>query len=110
MSSELNSPIKLLYVTCKDIEQARSIGRAIVTERLAACVNIIPGMESIYPWEGKIDTSTETLLIIKTTEKLSQTCIDRVISLHCYEIPCVLNIDVLGGNGSYLNWIRDQVY
>ena len=109
MASAAKNPVKLLYVTCKDLEQARSIGRDLISERLAACVNILPGMESHYRWDGMIETATESVMIVKTTATLALKCSERVKSIHSYETPCVLELDVTGGNENYISWLRDQV-
>lgn len=97
--------IKLLYVTCKNREEAVAIGRALVESRLAACVNILPGMHSLYRWKNKIESSEETVLIVKTRHALTDVVTRRIKELHSYEIPCILNIPVEGGSDAYLQWI-----
>lgn len=100
--------IKFLYITCKDLVEARHIGRAIVEEQLAACVNIIPGMESIYRWQGKIESSEEVVLIAKTRSSVVALCTDRVQALHSYETPCILSIAIEGGQRDYVKWLLDE--
>jgi len=99
---------RFIYVTCESEEQARTIGRSLVEERLAACANILPGMESVYRWEGKIETGRETVLILKTTADLVPSLTARVKELHDYEVPCVVALIVDGGNPDYLSWISEQ--
>lgn len=102
--------LRLLYITTRDREEARQIGRALVEERLAACVNIIDGMESLFEWDGEIQTETEAILIAKTpyynVDKLTQ----RVRQLHSYDCPAILSITLTEqeGNEEYLLWLLRQ--
>jgi periplasmic divalent cation tolerance protein len=100
---------RFVYITTKDKEQAREIGRVLVEEKLAACVNIIDSMESISMWEGEIKDVPEAILIAKTkashVEKLTQ----RVEELHSYECPCVLTLPVLEGHPPYFQWLEEQL-
>jgi periplasmic divalent cation tolerance protein len=95
-----------VYITTSDKEQARSIGRVLVEEHLAACVNIIDGMESIYYWNNSICEDKEALLIAKTREDLLIELTQRVKSLHSYECPCIIALPIISGNQEYLNWIE----
>ena len=95
----------LIYITTKDHAEARAIGEKLIEERLAACVNIIDGMESVYRWEGKIESARETVLIAKTREGLVAKLTDRVKALHSYECPCIVALPVTGGNPDFLEWI-----
>jgi periplasmic divalent cation tolerance protein len=95
-----------VYITTHDKEQARSIGRVLVEEHLAACVNIIDGMESIYFWNNSICEDKEVILIAKTREDLLTELTQRVKSLHSYECPCIVALPITGGNQEYLNWIE----
>jgi periplasmic divalent cation tolerance protein len=99
----------LVYITAKDKDQAKTIGRKLVEEKLAACVNIIDGMESIYWWEEKVCEDRETVLIVKTRESLLDKLTARVKSLHSYECPCVVALRIAGGNEDYLRWIEGSV-
>jgi periplasmic divalent cation tolerance protein len=90
-------------------EEARLIGEALVAEQLAACVNLIDGMNSIYRWEGKIRHETETVIIAKTTERLVSALTDRAKALHSYDCPCVVSVPIDSGNAEFLNWISNQV-
>lgn len=99
----------LAYITAKDREEALKIGRELVAKRLAACVNVFAQMESIYRWEGKIDQSTEAVLIAKTEASRVQPLIQEVKRLHSYKVPCVLTIEVKEGNPEYLKWLKDSL-
>lgn len=100
--------INIHYVTCKDINQARTIGSTLLKEKLAACVNIIQGMESIYRWEGNFESAQEVILLIKSRESLSLKIRARITELHSYKTPCILDIPVQGGNEPYINWILSE--
>ena len=105
----MSQKITMLYVTCADAAEARSIARALVEERLAACANIIQGMESIYRWKGEITSSGEVVLIVKTTHSLAQACAGRIRERHSYEIPCVLPFDIDGVNNPFADWVSGEV-
>jgi periplasmic divalent cation tolerance protein len=92
-------------VTCKDRKQARMISRALVKERLAACVNILPGISSIYRWGGRVEEAREVLLVIKSRRALSKKVISRVRALHTYQVPEVVTIPITAGNPDYLRWV-----
>ena len=96
------------FVTCKDRRQAGAIAKALVTEKLAACVNIVPGVASIYRWEGKVEEGREVLLLIKSTSSLSKKLIARVKALHSYSVPEVVTIPIASGNPDYLRWVRES--
>lgn len=100
--------LRLIYITCTDLSQARLIGRALVEERLAACVNLLPGMQSCYRWEGALEEAVEVVLIAKTVAGSTEALIARVKQLHTARVPCVLVLPVLGGNEDYLAWIRSE--
>lgn len=101
--------LRLLYVTTKDREEAKTIARAVVEEQLAACVNILDGMESFYHWEGNLMNSRETVLLIKTAYGNVARITRRVKELHSYETPCVISLNLAEqeGNEEYLDWIRN---
>jgi periplasmic divalent cation tolerance protein len=99
----------LAYITTKDKDEARKLGRTLVEEKFAACVNIIDGMESHYWWEGKLESSKEAILIAKTEKARSQILLKRVKELHTYTCPCVLFLPVLGGNPDYLKWLSENL-
>lgn len=98
----------LIYVTTADAAQARRIGRALIEVRLAACVNILEGMQSIYRWDGRIEEAAETVLIVKTRTALAASVIERVKELHDARTPCALEIAVRSGNRDFLDWIEAE--
>ena len=97
--------IRLIYITTDGPDEARAIGRALVEARLAACVNIIDPMVSIYRWEGKVAEGRETVLIAKTRAALVGALTEKVRALHSYDCPCVVALPVDGGNPAFLAWI-----
>jgi periplasmic divalent cation tolerance protein len=96
------------YVTCPSREEALAIARALVGERLVACGNVLPGMATIYRWEGAVHEAEEVVLILKTRSELTQRVTDRVRALHSYSCPCVAVLPVASGNPAYLSWIRAE--
>lgn len=103
--------LRYIYITTQNREEARKIGDALVTEELAACVNIIDGMESIYRWKGEIHTDKECILIAKTTYSNVAPLTRRVKELHSYDVPCIASINLAEqeGNAEYLEWIAGSV-
>ncbi len=101
--------INFVYITTADKEEAKSIGGKLVEERLAACVNIIDGMTSMFWWQGQIDSDNETILIAKTDESLNEKLMNRVHELHSYDCPCTLVIPIKEGNKGYMDWLFEQV-
>lgn len=100
--------IVFAYVTTRDRDEARRIGLALIESRLAACVNILDGMESLYRWEGKLEEARETVLVIKTVAAQAEAVIAKVKSMHSYACPCIALWPVTGGNPEYLDWIRQE--
>ena len=94
-----------VYITTKDEEEARNIGKALVEEKLAACVNIHP-VKSIYRWEGKIQEEGETAMFVKTKAGLVNEVISRVKELHSYEVPCIVSLPIEQGYPDFLKWIE----
>ncbi len=103
--------LRFIYVTTKNRDEAKKIGSALVEEKLAACANIIDGMESIYHWKGNIETDKETVLILKTTNHNVKRLTERVKELHSYDVPCVVSITLTEqeGNEEYLDWLTRSV-
>jgi len=99
--------LRLVYITTGSKEEAQSIGRKLVEEKLAACVNIVDGMESIYRWEGKIVEDQETILIAKTPYHNVKDLTKRVKELHSYDCPCVISLQFAEqeGNEEYQHWL-----
>jgi periplasmic divalent cation tolerance protein len=94
------------YCTCPDAEVAAELARALVDERLAACVNIIAGVQSVYRWGDQLETDAEVLLVIKTSAHRLDALIKRIEALHPYEVPEVIACPVAAGNKNYLEWVR----
>lgn len=89
-------------------DHAVNIARALVEERLAACVNAIPGVFSVYMWEGKVCEETETTLIIKTTDERWDALHARILELHPYSVPEIIAIDVAAANPAYRKWVEEN--
>jgi periplasmic divalent cation tolerance protein len=96
----------IAFVTAPDEEEAKHIAEAVVSERLAACVNLVAGVESIYRWEGKVTRDREVLLIIKTTGGRYEELERRVKELHSYSTPEVIAFRIEQGSKEYLDWLR----
>lgn len=103
MSNEL-----VIFVTSSNRDDAARIAESLVSERLAACVNIVGQVESIYRWEGKVTSDSETLMIIKTTDDRYNDLEKRVKELHSYTVPEVIALRIERGSESYLEWLRDS--
>jgi periplasmic divalent cation tolerance protein len=97
----------VIFITSGSEEEAKRLGRILVEEKLAACVNIIPGVESLYWWKGKIESSKEWMLVVKTQGKMVNRIVKRVKEIHSYEIPEVIALPIVEGNRDYLQWISD---
>ena len=95
-------------MTAGSEDEARRIGRELVLARLAACANILPGMKSIYRWEGELQEDQEVVLIAKTTGDRVPALTEKVRSIHSYDCPCVVTLPVAGGNPDFLEWIAAE--
>jgi periplasmic divalent cation tolerance protein len=100
---------KLVLSTCGSIDEARKLARALVEKQLAACVNIVPQIESVYYWKGKVETSTEFLLLIKTTAGAFDELREVLTELHSYDVPECIEIAIEDGSAAYLAWIGESV-
>jgi periplasmic divalent cation tolerance protein len=100
---------KIIISTVPDEIEAGKIARTLLENRYVACVNIIPNIESLYWWQGKIESSREYLLIMKTVEDLVEETIITIKSLHSYEVPEAVVIPIENGFQDYLNWIKESV-
>ena len=107
MSAPMSEPC-LLYITARDREEASAVGRALVGERLVACVNILGGIVSIHRWEGAVSEGEEVALIAKTTRDRVDAAVARVRALHSYDCPCIISLPVTGGNPAFLAWLREE--
>jgi len=92
-------------MTAGSVDEARKIGQALVSKRLAACVNIIDRMESFYWWEGKVRSAGEAVMIAKTRESLVASLTQEVKNLHSYECPCIVSLPITDGHKPFLDWI-----
>jgi periplasmic divalent cation tolerance protein len=101
------SDVVIVHVTVPSREVGRAIAAALVGERLAACVNIIPGLESVYIWGGAVNADAEELLLIKSRAALVPALAARVDKLHPYGLAEVVAVPVTGGSDKYLSWVRD---
>ena len=99
----------VIFVTTGTEAEAHNIAGQLIEHRMAACVNIVPGVDSTFRWEGKIETDRESLLIIKSKAGLLRKTVDLVKQLHSYEVPEIIAMPVIGGNEAYLQWIDNEV-
>ena len=103
-----NAP-RVVLSSCRRRAEAEKIGRALVAERLAACVNIVPGVRSIYRWKESVEETNEVLLVIKTTRGRFPAVVARLTALHSYEVPEILALDADAGAEPYLAWLAGSV-
>ena len=101
-------PVLLAYSTCPDAASAEAVARALVDERLAACVNQLPGLRSTYRWQGQIEQADEVLLLIKTTADRLDALTARLRELHPYELPELIAVEVRAGLPAYLDWVAAE--
>ncbi|WP_038034584.1 divalent-cation tolerance protein CutA [Thermopetrobacter sp. TC1] len=112
MSSAAKGPAEerasLIYTTLPDEEAARTLGEALVKARLAACVNIIPGMRSIYEWKGRLEHDEEVVMIVKTMPDRAGECMAEIALLHPYEEPAIIRLPATDVSASFLDWLHTQ--
>jgi len=99
----------VIFVTTESAEEAQSIAELLLKQRKVACVNIISEVDSLFWWQGKIDSAQENLLIIKTKMSLLDEIIYLVREVHSYEVPEIIALPIIGGNKDYLKWIGEEV-
>jgi periplasmic divalent cation tolerance protein len=104
---ENDKPV-IVYSTFPSVTSAETVGGRLVEKNLAACVNILPGMTSIYRWEGKISRDSEVVMIIKTRASLAETVISAVKAQHPYSNPALVVIPIEGGAEAYLGWLLEE--
>ena len=100
---------RIVLSTAGSEEEARKIAHHLVEQRLAACVNIVPRIESIYRWEGKVESNREYLLLIKTSSTMFPEVRDAILELHSYELPECVAIAVEDGSSEYLQWVQESL-
>jgi len=98
----------VIFITAANKKEAKKIAFALIKEKLAACVNIIENVYSLFWWQGKVDSNREVLLIVKTRRKLVNKLIKKVKSLHSYEVPEIIALPIIYGDKKYLQWIDDS--
>jgi periplasmic divalent cation tolerance protein len=106
---DVSASVVVIMSALPNPEKAAEIARILVEERLAACVNLIPQIRSIYRWKDAISDETETLAVCKTTQDRAEALHARLIELHPYELPEVLALPVSGGHAPYLDWVGASV-
>jgi len=100
---------QIIICTCPEEESATKLSRVLVEEQLAACVNILPKIKSVYRWQGKVEQDNEYLLLIKTLESKFQLVKTRIQVLHPYDVPEVIALNIQQGNKEYLDWISNSI-
>lgn len=96
-----------VYITTGTVQEAKTIARALVEERIAACANIFP-VSSVYRWKGKVEEAGEAGMIVKTVEGKLDALEKRVKELHSYEVPCIISVGIGSGSKEYLDWISES--
>lgn len=97
----------VVYITAANEEEAAKIARALVETKLAACVNIVKNIRSVYTWQGKVEDETEALMIVKTQKKHFSTLSAKVKELHSYSVPEIIALPIIEGSGDYMKWLRE---
>ena len=108
MPTPADPSVRLVLSTCPDARTADTLATALVDERLAACVNVLPGIRSVYRWQGAVERGEEVLLLIKTTADRQDALVERLKALHPYELPEALAVEAVGGLAAYLHWVAEQ--
>jgi periplasmic divalent cation tolerance protein len=103
------SDVRLAMTTVGSSEVAEKMAQTLVSERLAACVNILSGVQSVYAWEGRLEQQQEWLLVIKTVADMAEALERRVLELHPYELPEFVICSAEGGSAAYFEWVRAAV-
>lgn len=99
----------VILSTCADLAEAERIAHSLVKDRLAACVNVIPGLKSIYRWKGAIEESSEHLLVVKTSRELFEKVQNYLSAVHSYEVPEAIALPIVDGAPNYLNWLAGEL-
>ncbi len=97
-----------VYMTTRNKQEAEKIGSALIEDNLAACVNIIEGMQSMFWWKGEVQSDEETILIAKTKEEIMDKLEDKVKALHSDDCPCIVGLPIQCGNNEFISWIHEE--
>lgn len=108
MTSELATDTHIAFCTCPDTQTARTIANILIEQGLAACINLLPGIESIYRWEDELKSDTEVLLLIKYAAANAERLQGVIVANHPYELPEIIAVSIEAGLPAYLDWIRDS--
>jgi len=109
MTGATASGVVAVLTTTPSVEVAERLGETLVEERLAACANVLPGVHSIFRWQGTVSKESEVLVLLKTTTEALDHLRRRIVELHPYEVPEVIAFDVRAGHAPYLDWVRAEV-
>lgn len=104
------SEVRLIYVTVPKGDEARKLARKVVEERVVACANIFPEMESLYWWSGNLENTTESVILFKTTTEHVEEAMRLIRHWHPYDTPCILTLPVESGDSRYLDWLQGEVH
>ena len=99
----------LLYLPCANRDEAKTIARTLIAERLIACANILGKMTSVYRWEGTVVEDEEIAVLLKTRRDMAARATERVKELHSYDLPCVVGLPIQGGNPDFIGWLNCEV-
>lgn len=99
----------VVFITTRDEQEAHGIARLLLHERKAACVNILAGVDSVFWWQGFVDSAQESLMIIKSKASLLPEIVNLVKGVHSYQVPEIVAIPIIGGNQDYLEWMNSEV-
>ncbi len=104
----MSADVHVVLVTAPNLDVARTLARDLVESRLAACVNLVPAIHSLYRWEGEVQEDEEVLLVVKTRADRGEALARRIRDLHPYDVPEVLELAAIGGSEAYLRWVREE--
>lgn len=109
MTGSTPAEVRVVLTTAPSEEVAERLARTVVEERLAACANLVPRVSSIFRWDGEVRRETEVLIVLKTVSTSQEALRKRLVDLHPYDVPEVLELEVASGHAPYLVWVRDEV-
>ena len=98
----------VVFITAASYEEARKIADTLVDRKKAACVNIVPGVKSLFRWQGKIEEAEESLMVVKTRAELFPDVVNLVKAIHSYEVPEIIALPIVEGNPDYLEWLKKE--